>query len=137
MEPTVPETRYTQGLAKLVEVAGPAGEQVAAPLGDLGRYIVEFVYGDIYRRDGLSLRQREMVTVAVLTALSREPQLRVHLGTALRAGVSVAELEEIILQTMVFAGFPTAINALTLLKQMVADLPLEGKEQPVEGGHAS
>ena len=128
MKATAQETRYTQGLAKLIEVAGPAGEQVAAPLGDLGRYIVEFVYGDIYRRDGLSLRQREMVTVAVLTALSREPQLRVHLGTALLAGLSVAELEEIIIQTMVFAGFPTAINALTLLKQVVANLPQDGKE---------
>ncbi|HEX6655800.1 MAG TPA: carboxymuconolactone decarboxylase family protein [Candidatus Limnocylindria bacterium] len=137
MEPTVQETRYTQGLAKLVEVAGPAGEQVAAPLGDLGRYIVEFVYGDIYRRDGLSLRQREMVTVAVLTALSREPQLRVHLGTALLAGLSVAELEEIIIQTMPFAGFPTAINALTLLKQVAADVPQDGTKQPAHGGHAS
>jgi 4-carboxymuconolactone decarboxylase len=137
MEPTLEQTRYARGLAKLVEVAGPAGEQVAAPLGDLGRYIVEFVYGDIYRRDGLSLRQREQITVAVLTALGREPQLRVHLGTALRAGLSVADLEETIIQTVPFAGFPTAINALTLLEQLVADAPLAGQESPVQDGLAS
>ena len=134
MEPKLDETRQTRGLAKLAEVAGPAGAQVAAPLGDLGRYIVEFVYGDIYRRDGLSLRQREMVTVAVLTALGRETQLRVHLSTALRAGLSAAELEETIIQTVPFAGFPTAINALTQLKQLVADVPLAGQEQPVQAG---
>lgn len=115
------ETRYQRGLAKLAEVDGTAGEEVVAPLGDLGRYIVEFAFGDIYSRGGLSLREREIATVAMLTAQGgRDPQLSVHIGAALSVGLTPEEVEEIILQTVPYAGFPTAINGLTLLRQVVA-----------------
>ncbi len=111
------QSRYQRGLAKLAEVDGKAGEEVVAPLGDLGRYIVEFAFGDIYSRPGLSLREREIATVAMLTALGgREPQLRVHIQAALNVGLSRQEVEEIIIQTVPYAGFPTAINALNTLK---------------------
>jgi hypothetical protein len=63
-------TRYQQGLAKLAQVDGKAGEEVVSRLGDLGRYIVEFSFGDIYSREGLSLRDRQIATVAMLTVLS-------------------------------------------------------------------
>ena len=126
METALDETRYRRGLAKLAEVDGSAGPEVVEPLGDLGRYIVEFAFGDIYSRDGLSLRDRELATVAVLTAMSgREPQLRVHLGAGLNVGLTAQELEEVIIQTVPYAGFPTAINALSLLGEIVrtADAP--------------
>ncbi|WP_052488099.1 carboxymuconolactone decarboxylase family protein [Gordoniibacillus kamchatkensis] len=114
--------RYERGLAKLAEVDGHAGEQVVAPLGDLGRYIVEFAFGDIYSRGVLSLRERELATVAMLAAMGgREPQLRVHLGAALGVGVTPRELEEAVLQTVPYAGFPTAINAMNALKQVLAE----------------
>jgi 4-carboxymuconolactone decarboxylase len=116
------ETRFERGLARLAEVDGKAGEEVVEPLGDLGRYIVEFAFGDIYSREGLSLREREIATVAMLTAMGgREPQLRVHLGAALNVGLTAEEVEEVIIQTIPYAGFPTAINALTLLKAVVAE----------------
>ena len=124
VQQTPEETRYTRGLAKLVEIDGPAGEQVVAPLGDLGRYVVEFAYGDIYSRSGLSLRERELATVTMLTAMGgREPQLRYHLGAALKVGLMAEDLEEVIIQTVPYAGFPTAINAFNLLKQVVAQAP--------------
>lgn len=114
-------SRFELGARTLAEVDGQVGEEVVAPLGDLGRYIVEFAFGDIYRRPGLSLRDRELATVALLTALGgREPQLRVHFGAALNVGLSAEELEEVILQTVPYAGFPTAINALTILKDELA-----------------
>ncbi len=116
------ETRFERGLARLAEVDGKAGEEVVEPLGDLGRYIVEFAFGDIYSREGLSLREREIATVAMLTAMGgREPQLRVHLGAALNIGLTAEEVEEVIIQTIPYAGFPTAINALTLLKAVLAE----------------
>ncbi len=75
MTPTSQTTRYERGLAKLAEVDGPAGQRVVDSLGDLGRYIVEFAFGDIYSRPGMSLRKREIAMVAVLTSLGgREPQ---------------------------------------------------------------
>ncbi|MHB1685123.1 MAG: carboxymuconolactone decarboxylase family protein [Bacilli bacterium] len=114
-------SRYERGLVKLAEIDGKVGEDVVAPLGDLGRYIVEFGFGDIYSRDGLSLREREIATVAMLTVLGRDTQLRVHIGTALNVGLSPEEVEETIIQTVPYAGFPTAINALNILKQIASE----------------
>lgn len=117
-------TRFERGLRKLAEVDGQAGEDIVAPLGDLGRYIIEFAFGDIYSRDGLSLREREIATVAMLTVLGgREPQLRVHMGAALNVGLTPQEIEEVIIQTVPYAGFPTAINALTLLTEILSNNP--------------
>lgn len=114
------ETRFERGLAKLAEINGTTGESIVAPLGDLGRYIVEFGYGDIYSRDGLSVRDREIATVALLAGLgAREPQLRVHLAAGLNVGLTAQELEEIVIQTALYAGFPTAINALNTLRDVV------------------
>ncbi len=91
-------------------------------LGDLGRYIVEFSFGDIYSRAGLSLRDRQIATVAMLTALGgREPQLRLHLGAALNVGLSAQEIEEIIIHTVSYGGFPKAINAMHLLQEVLAE----------------
>jgi 4-carboxymuconolactone decarboxylase len=114
-------SRYERGLRQLAQIDGKAGEEVVAPLGDLGRYIVEFAFGDVYNRPGLTPRDRELATVAVLTALGgREPQLRVHLNAALNVGLTVDELEEVIIHTVPYAGFPTAINALNALRDVAA-----------------
>lgn len=112
------QTRYERGLVKLTEVDGEAGEKVVSKLGDLGKYIIEFAFGDIYSRDGLTLRDREIATIAILTALGgREPQLRVHIGAALNVGLTNKEIEEVIIHTVPYAGFPTAINAFNILKE--------------------
>ena len=114
--------RYERGLKKMSEVYGVDGGEVVAPLRDLGRYMVEFPYGDIYSRPGLALRDREIATTAMLTALGgREPQLRVHFAAALNVGLTPDELEEIIIHTVVFAGFPTAINAMNLLHAVLSE----------------
>lgn len=116
------QTRFERGLDKLDEVDGKAGAKVVDSLGDLGRYIVEFAFGDIYSREGLSLRDRELATVAALTAMGgREPQLEVHIGAALNIGLTGNEIEEAILQTVPYAGFPTAINAMNVFKKVVAE----------------
>ncbi len=101
------------------------GSAVVAPLGDLGRYIVEFAFGDIYSREGLALRERELVTVAMLTVLDRGPELRVHLGAALNVGATPEELEEVIIQTLPYAGFPTAIHAVKALRDVVTERPVD------------
>ncbi|MEA2210869.1 MAG: 4-carboxymuconolactone decarboxylase [Solirubrobacteraceae bacterium] len=121
MADTSTSDRYERGLKKMSEVYGVDGGEVVEPLHDLGRYMVEFPYGDIYSRDGLALRDREIATTAMLTALGREPQLRVHFVAALNVGLTVDELEEIIIHTVIFAGFPTAINAMNLLHAVLSE----------------
>src|SRR5918994_3393149 len=80
----------------------------------------------IYSRPGLSLRDRQIATVAVLTALGRSSQLPIHLRSSLSAGLTVDELQEVILQTAVLAGFPPAMNAWSTLKTIAADAAKDG-----------
>src|ERR1039457_6304596 len=109
--------RYERGLAKLIEIYGDKGTDLIASLKDiapdLGRYIVEFGFGDIHCRPGLDLKSREIATVAALTALGNAaPQLRAHIHAALNVGCSEQEVIEIIMQMALYAGFPAALNGI-------------------------
>ena len=112
-------TRRERGLARLAELGDePGGEEFLARLGDLGDLTVDFVFGDVHAREGLPIRERELVIVAVLTALGGlEPQVRAHIRAAKAIGVSDGELEETIVQTAPYAGFPRAVNALKILRE--------------------
>ena len=108
--------RYERGKAKLREVHGDRSlATIEESLGDLGRLIVETAYGDVYSRPGLSLRDRQIASVAALVATGRSSQLPVHLRSSLKAGLSAEELREMIIQTAVVAGFPPAMNAMSTL----------------------
>ena len=118
--------RFVRGWAKLAQVDGKAAEAVLESLSDiapdLGRYIVEFGFGDIYSRPGLDLKSREIATVAALTAMGNAaPQLKVHINAALNVGVSKTEIVEVIIQMVAYAGFPAALNAMALAKEVFAE----------------
>ena len=126
MSQSSPSQRYQDGLAMLAQIDGHAGEQVIAALADiapdLGRYIIEFPFGDIYRRPGLDLKSREIATVAALTALGNAvPQLKVHIHGALNVGCSEQEVIEVIMQMAVYAGFPAALNGIFAAKAVLAE----------------
>ncbi|MBF6237330.1 carboxymuconolactone decarboxylase family protein [Nocardia otitidiscaviarum] len=125
---TVPAAadRFDRGRTTLSAVDGHAGEQVIAALADiapdLGRYIIEFGFGDIYSRPGLDLRSRELATVAMCTALgTAAPQLKVHLHGLLNVGGTRAEAVEVIMQMAVYAGFPAALNGITAARAVFAE----------------
>jgi 4-carboxymuconolactone decarboxylase len=118
-------TRYQQGLAKLKEIDGHAGENVIESLRDIApdfaRLLIEFPFGDIYTRPGLDLKTRELAVVAALTALGNAaPQLKVHLHGASNVGCSEQEIVEVIMQMAVYAGFPAALNGLFAAKEVFA-----------------
>jgi 4-carboxymuconolactone decarboxylase len=114
------ETRYERGRRRLLEVHGERSLSQVEGLGDLGRLIVEMAYGDVYSRPGLSLRERQIASVAALVATGRSSQLPVHLRSSLKAGLTPEELGEVIIQTATIAGFPPAMNAMSTLKTVVA-----------------
>ncbi|EKO3490652.1 carboxymuconolactone decarboxylase family protein [Vibrio fluvialis] len=119
-------SRFTAGLAKLNEIDGDAGQKVMESLQDicpdLARFTVEYPFGDIYSREGLDLKSREIATVAALTALGNcTPQLKVHLNAALNVGCTEDELKEVILQMSVYAGFPAALNGMFAFKKVLAE----------------
>lgn len=112
-----------QGLDKLNEIDGEAGQNVISSLDeicpDLAKYIIEYPFGDIYQRDGLDLKTRELATVAALTALGNcQPQLNVHINGALNVGCTPNEVTEVILQMSVYAGFPASLNGMFVAKDV-------------------
>lgn len=116
--------RYQRGREKLAEIHGNRnrGQKVLDRLKeiapDLPRYITEFGYGDIYSRPGLDVKTRQLATVAALTALGTWPnELKVHIHGALNVGCSKEEIIEVILQMVLYAGFPAAMNAVQIAKQ--------------------
>ena len=115
------DDRYERGRARFLEIHDEKALRAVEGLGDVGRSILEFVYGDIYLRPGLSLRDRELAAVATLVALGRSSQLPQHLRAALKAGVTPDELREVILQTAAIAGFPPAMNAISTLKTILGE----------------
>ena len=121
------DDRYERGRARFLEVHDEKALRAVEGLGDLGRSIVG-VYGDIYLRPGLSLRDRELAAVATLVALGRSSQIPQHLRAALKAGVSSDELREVIIQTAAIAGFPPAMNAMSTLKTVLAETTREAAD---------
>lgn len=121
--PASPSDRYDRGAEILAQIDGSDGQAVVDSLGDVGRYLVEFGFGDVYARPGLPLRDRELITVAMLAAMrAHESQLDFHLLAAHRVGISVDELREVIINVIPYAGFPAAINAIARLQALEADL---------------
>ena len=129
----VGEDRFTNGLKKLKEIDDEAGVSVVENLKDiapdLGKYIIEFAFGDIYSRKGTDLRQKEIAVVAALTAMgTATPQLKVHIQAALNVGCSPEELVEVIMQMAVYSGFPCALNGMSILKEVLKEKNLNVKQ---------
>lgn len=123
------ETRYQQGLENLQKIDGAGGEGVIRSLAeiapDLGRYIVEFAFGDVYARKGLTLQEREMITItSLLTAGGCEPQLEVHINGALNVGLPPEKIIENFLQCIPYVGFPRVLNAVLTAKRIFQDRQL-------------
>jgi 4-carboxymuconolactone decarboxylase len=83
---------------------------------DLHRYIIEFVYGEVYSGDVLDPKTRALCTVAMLATLGQQLQLGVYVQSARRQGASEQEIREVLRQVAVYAGFPNAWNALATMK---------------------
>jgi len=125
------EDRLKRGLKKLREVDGKAGEDIANNMNDIFpdfvKYMIEYVWGDIYSRDILDLKSKEMAVVAALTAMGNtEPQLKVHINGALNVGCTINEIKEIILQMTAYSGFPACINAMNVLKNLLKERENQG-----------
>lgn len=123
-------TRYDLGLDMLDQIDGDGGRNVVETLRDIapdfGKYLVEFPFGDIYSRQGVDLKTREIATVAALSALGNaSPQLKIHLRACLNVGCSRTEITEILMQMAVYAGFPAALNALFAAREVFQEVDKE------------
>jgi 4-carboxymuconolactone decarboxylase len=123
--------RLEKGRQKFEELYGPGSSDrlLTSQTGlgqDLARYGIEFNFGDIYSRPGLTLAQREMATIAALVAIGGlEPQLRGHTRGGINAGLTATEIIETVIHTVQYSGFPRALNALRVVTDTLSELGVE------------
>ena len=90
---------------------------------ELVRFVIEYGYGDIYARESLDKRYRQIVTIAALTTLGNAPsQLNFHIHAGLNVGLTIEDIKEIMLMMSVYAGFPAAINGINALRDVAMNL---------------
>lgn len=116
-------TKFMQGMEQLKAIDGKGGENVIRSLEDiapdLGKFIIEFAFGDIYTRQGLTTAERELITLSsLLTAGGCEPQLEVHINSALNVEITPERIIETFLQCIPYTGFPKVLNAVFVAKKM-------------------
>ncbi len=121
-------SRYEKGKKVLEDIQQRPVEEIFKELEDvapdLSRFVVEFPYSEIYTRDEVDLKTRELCTVAAITVLGAIPQLKDHINAALNVGNSPAEIVEIIMQMSAYCGFPKAINGIVAAKEVFVERDL-------------
>lgn len=121
-------SRYEKGKKTLESIQNRSVEEIFKELEDiapdLSRFVVEFPYSEIYTREELDLKTREICTVSALTVLGTIPQLKEHINAALNVGNTPTEIVEIIMQMSAYCGFPKSINAMMAAKEVFAERDL-------------
>jgi 4-carboxymuconolactone decarboxylase len=117
---------YQRGMNEIRKQLGPMAdsyiEKIKALAPEFAWVNVTFPFGELYTRDVLDLKTRELCTVAALTVQGFSlPELKLHIDAALRSGASREEVIEVITQMIAYAGFPAATNALMTAEAVFQD----------------
>ncbi|MEU6394084.1 carboxymuconolactone decarboxylase family protein [Streptomyces sp. NPDC046939] len=120
------EARFERGMEVLNGVNAEVGPRLAESLADvspeLAHQVVAWGFGEIYRRPALPPRDRQLVTLGILTALGGcEAQLEVHVHTSLNVGLTPEVIVETLLHAAGYCGFPKALNATAVAKKVFAE----------------
>jgi len=120
-----PEKRRADGLDVLRTLLGQPDLDTQATeaaildqQGDLGHLILDFAFGDVWSRPQLSRRDRSLVVISVLTALSAADELEAHVRGALNHGVTAQEIEEVMIMMVLYGGFPRAIGGMKIARKV-------------------
>ena len=122
----MPEDRFKHGWETVNRINAEGAQRQWDGLNpiapDFARWIVESAYADVLGRPQLSLRDRELATLAALATLGNAPaQLKAHVEGALNVGLSREEIVEVLMQMAIYAGVPAAINALQTAGEVFAE----------------
>ena len=115
------QARYDKGLKRLQQMNNMSsiGSRLMEISPDLNGYIKEFAFGDVHSREGLSPRDHELVILSGLCALGyASEELKSHINMGLNAGLTRQEILETFIQLAVYAGFPAAVNATFIAKEV-------------------
>jgi 4-carboxymuconolactone decarboxylase len=92
--------------------------QFTRPMQDV---VSKYCFGETWSREGLSRRDRSMVTIAALCAMGRSHELKIHVKGALANGVTPLEIRELLLHTMVYAGVPLGVTGILSAAESLAE----------------
>jgi len=120
----VSDAQFDKGLAMRRQVMGDefvarafaGATDFTAPIQ---QHITRNAWGDVWQRPGLDLKTRSLITVAMLTALGKQNELKGHVRGALNNGVTIAELQEVLLYATVYCGVPAAVEAFRSAAEVV------------------
>ena len=124
---------YQRGMNEIRKQLGPMAdsyiEKIKALAPEFAWVNVTFPFGELYARDVLDLKTRELCTVAALTVQGFSlPELKLHIHAALRCGASREEVIEVITQMIAYCGFPAATNALMTMKEVFDEIDAGAKK---------
>jgi len=122
--------RYEDGLAVRREVLGSAYVDKAIAEADdftrpLQELVTEYCWGAVWTRSGLPRKTRSLINLAMLTALNRPHEVRLHVRGALRNGCTKEEIMEVLLQSAIYCGVPAAIDSFRVAKEVFGESPAE------------
>ena len=109
--------RYSRGAAKMKELFG-AEPRPGAMQEDFLQVTVEHLFGDIWSRPGLELRERSLITMAALVVLGREQELKVHMRGALNIGIDKEKITELMIHLAHYGGWPVGVAGLRAAKEV-------------------
>jgi len=124
---TMDKKRYEEGLAVRRAVLGPehvdnslrSADDFTRPLQEL---VTEYCWGEIWTRPGLDRRTRSFINLAMLTALNRPHEIKLHVRGALNNGLTKSELMEVFLQSAIYCGIAAALDAMRVAKEVFAEI---------------
>ena len=118
--------RYHKGLETRREVLGKEHvDRSQANLTEFNapfqEFITRYAWGEIWERAGLTRRERSLITLAMLVALNREPEFRMHIRAALNNGVTTDEIREVLIHAGIYCGLPAANAAIQAAEQVIKE----------------
>lgn len=104
--------------AEFVDKAMASADDFNMPMQ---RLTTEYCWGAVWGREGLPLKVRSMLNLAMLSALNRQTEFKTHVGGALRNGVTREEIREVLLQVAIYCGIPAGVEAFRSAKEAIAE----------------
>jgi 4-carboxymuconolactone decarboxylase len=104
---------------EFVEKSISSADDFNRPMQEL---VTEYCWGAVWGREGLSKKTRSMLNLAMLSALNRPHELRMHLAGALRNGVTREEIREVLLQVAIYCGVPAGVDAFRNAREVFAEI---------------
>lgn len=125
-----PSEKFNAGMAMRRKVLGD--EYVDRSLANMNEFsrdlqtiITEHAWGDIWTREGLELKQRSLINIALLSALNRPHELELHLRGAINNGCTPVEIREALLQTAVYAGLPSGLDSFRVARRVFEEMGID------------